>query len=251
MGNESALHVPPLGDFFLSGYQSSNLLVSTLPLYTEHMSLYTRPPLLFTSVLTVVSLLCFTTVTTAQNASEVTISKIDPQLVTAPAISYSGSPTKVVTPKKWAEIETTFTWQPANPTEKYTDELTVNYYVLLNNKSTQYPQGALLTGQTALASVPAKSLDSGNAQLRTVIYICPRTLERFFGGKAPTDINSAFTDIGVTFSKQGQVIFQKSLKSASGAWWPQFQQTPGLLLNKADTPFAPLNWDYYEGVKRP
>ena len=195
--------------------------------------------------------MCWTTDATAQSASEVTVTKIEPQLVSAPAISYSGAPSKLVASKKWAEIETTFNWQPSNPAEKYSDDLTVNYYVLLNNKSTQYPQGALLTGQTALASVPAKSLDPGNAQLKTVIYISPRNLERLFGGKAPTDMNSAFTDIGVTFSKQGQVIFQKSLKSPGGAWWPQFQQTPGLLLNKADTPFAPLNWDYYEGVKKP
>ena len=196
-------------------------------------------------------MLCCMTATIAQTASEVTVSKIDPQLVTAPAISYSGAGSKVVTPKKWAEIETTFCWQPVNPAEKYTDDLVVNYYILLNNKGAQYPQGALLTGQTALSSVPAKSLDPGNGQLKTVIYISPRTLERLFGGKAPTDMNSAITDIGVTFSKQGQVVFQKSLRSTAGAWWPQFQQVPGNLLNKADTPFASLNWDYYEGVKKP
>jgi len=211
----------------------------------------TRLPYLLSAAQAVALMLCCTTASIAQTASEVTISKIDPQLVTAPAISYTGAPSKLVPPRKWAEIETTFAWQPANPGEKYTDDLTVNYYVLLNNKGAQYPQGALLTGQTTLASVPAKSLDPGNAQLKTVIYISPRSLERLFGGKAPTDMNSAVTDIGVTFSKQGQVIFQKSLKSASGAWWPQYQQTPGLLMNKADTPFAPLNWDYYEGTKKP
>jgi len=187
----------------------------------------------------------------AQSASEVIISKIEPQLVTAPAIAYSGAPTKTVPVKKWAEIETSFAWQPANPLEKYTDDLVVTYYVLLNNKSIQYPQGALLTGQTALSSIPAKSLDPANSQLRTVIYISPRSLERLFGGKAPADLNTAVTDIGVTVSKQGQVIAQKSLKSPQGAWWPQFQQLPGFLLNKAETPFAPLNWDYYVPTKKP
>jgi hypothetical protein len=186
----------------------------------------------------------------AQSANEITVTKIDPQLVSAPAISYSGAPSKMLQSKKWAEIETTFSWQPANSSEKYTDDLTVNYYVLLNNKSTLYPQGSLLTGQTALSSVPSKSLDPGNTQLKTVIYISPRTLERLFGGKAPTDVNSAIVDIGVTFSKQGQVVAQKSLKSSGGAWWPQFQQVPGYLMNKAETPFAPLNWDYYESVKK-
>lgn len=222
-----------------------------VPLYSELMPLPKRLPFLLTTAPIVALLMCGTHASRAQNSSEVTVSKIEPQLVSAPAISYSGAPSKLVPPRKWAEIETTFSWQPVNPAEKYTDDLVVNYYVLLNNKGPQYPQGALLTGQTALSSVPAKSLDPGNAQLKTVIYISPRNLERLFGGKAPTDMNSALTDIGVTFSKQGQVIFQKSLKSAGGAWWPQFQQVPGHLLNKSDTPFAPLNWDYYEAVKKP
>jgi hypothetical protein len=208
-------------------------------------------PIRFVSFAAAAALLsCLVGVASAQTASEIAVNKIDPQLVSAPVISYSGAPSKLLQSKKWAEIETTFAWQPLSATEKYTDDLTVNYYVLLNNKGTQYPQGALLTGQTALSTVPAKSLDPSNSQLKTVIYISPRTLERLFGGKAPTDVNSAIVDIGVTFSKQGQVVAQKSLKSAGGAWWPQFQQVPGFLLNKADTPFAPLNWDYYEGVKK-
>lgn len=185
----------------------------------------------------------------AQTGSEVTISKVDAQLVTAPAISYSGAPSKVVPSKKWMEIETTFAWQPLSGTDLYSDDLTVNYYVLLNNISLKYPQGALLTGQTEIYGVPARSLDPKNSELKTVIYLTPRQLERLFGGKPPSDINSAVKDIGVTISKQGQVVAQKSLHGTVG-WWPQFQQTPGYLLNKPDTPFAVLNWDYYEAVRK-
>jgi hypothetical protein len=182
-------------------------------------------------------------------ATEAAISKIEAQLVTAPAVTYSGAPAKMAPSKKWLEVEATFAWQPPNPNEKYTDDLVVNYYVLLNNKSPLYPQGALLTGQTALSSVPARSLDSKNGELKTVIYASPRVMERMFGGKAPMD-NSAIVDVGVTISKQGQIVAQKSLKSSSGSWWPQYQQVPGFLLNKSETPFAPLNWDYYEAAKK-
>lgn len=186
----------------------------------------------------------------AQTGSEAAISKVEAQLVMAPAVNYSGAPAKVVQPKKWMEIETTFAWQPLGGTDPYTDDLTVNYYVLLNNISIQYPQGALLTGQTTLSGVPARSLDPKNGELKTVIYLSPRNLERLFGGKAPSDIGSAVKDIGVTISKQGQVIASKSWRSQSGNWWPQFQQTSGYLMNKPETPFAPLNWDYYEAVKK-
>ena len=201
-------------------------------------------------VLSIVFFLTTGHLSVAQTGSEVLISKVDAQLVSAPAISYTGAPSKVSASKKWMEIETTFAWQPLGGTDLYTDDLTVNYYVLLNNIGPKYPQGALLSGQTALSGVPAKSLDPRNGELKTVIYLSPRNLERLFGGKPPMDINSAVKDIGVTISKQGQVVFQKSLHGSVG-WWPQFQQTPGFLLNKPETPFAALNWDYYEASKKP
>jgi hypothetical protein len=189
----------------------------------------------------------------AQTGTEAAISKVEVQLVTAPAISFSYSGRSLSSPvspsKKWMEIETTFAWQPLSGTDLYSDDLTVDYYVLLNNPSIKYPQGAMLTGKTALSGVPAKSLDQKNGELKTVIYVSSRSLERLFGGKVPSDANSAVKDIGVTISKQGQVIAQKSLHGTVG-WWPQFQQTPGFLLNKPETPFSDLNWDYYEAVKK-
>ena len=182
----------------------------------------------------------------AQTASEFQITKIAGDIVTTPQISYSGAPAKSAgTPKKWMEIETTFSWNPRNPVLKYSDDVVFNYYVLLSNKSAAYPQGTLLTGQVTHNSIPAKQND-----LRTVMYLSPRILERFFDGKIPSSISSAIIDIGVTASIQGQVVAQKSLNSTSGAWWPQYQQTPGFLLNKNETPFASLNPDYYEAVKK-
>lgn len=203
----------------------------------------------FRRLLTIAFTLLTGHLTIAQTGSEVAISKVEAQLVSAPAISYSGAPSKIVPSKKWMEIESTFSWQPLSGTDLYSDDLTVNYYVLLKNISLTYPQGALLTGQTALSGVPARSLDPKNSELKTVIYLSPRQLERLFGGKPPTDINSAVKDVGVTISKQGQVVAQKSMHGTVG-WWPQFQQTPGYLLNKPETPFTALNWDYYEAVKK-
>lgn len=184
---------------------------------------------------------------TAQTGSEVAIEKIDAKMVTTPAVSYSGASMKQLRPKSWMEIEVTFATaiQSASLTEKYSDDLTINYYVLLSNKNSQFPQGTLLTGQTSLSTVPLK-----DNNLKSVIYISPRSLERFFDGKIPSSDSGAIIDIGVTISKQGQVVALKSLKGQTQAWWPQFQQTPGYLLNKSETPFASLNWDYYEAVKK-
>jgi len=183
----------------------------------------------------------------SQNAKGFVISKIEPAIVTTPVISYSGATQKPSRPKSWMEIEVTFSWQPTgpmNPTDKYADDIVLDYYVLLSNKSSSSPQGTLLTGQITHISVPAMQND-----LKSVMYVSPRTLERLFDGKIPSSASSAIVDIGVTISRQGEVVAQKSLKSA-GVWWPQYQKTSGYLLSKNETPFASLNSDYYEAVKK-
>ena len=181
----------------------------------------------------------------AQVNTEFQITKIELSMPTTPAISYTGIQKVTKAPKSWLEVEATFTWKPRLATDKSADDVVVNYYVLLNNKSAAFPQGTLLTGQVTHTSIPANQAD-----LKSVMYISPRTLERFFDGKAPASKEIAVIDIGVTITRQGQVVAEKVLKG-QGAWWTQIQQTSGYLLNKNETPFAPLYWDYYEAVKKP
>jgi hypothetical protein len=80
------------------------------------------------------------------------------------------------------------------------------------------------------------------------MYISPRTLERFFEGKIPTSASSAVVDVGVTITKQGQLVAE-SIWKGRGQWWSTLQQVTGYVLNKSETPFAPLAWDYYEAIK--
>ncbi len=118
----------------------------------------------------------------------------------------------------------------------------MNYYVLLNNKSKEHPQGTLLTGSVTHAAIPqGKGMNS-------VMYVSPRTLERFFGGKSPTTAPAAVVDVGVTITKQGATVAEGSWKGR-GQWWSTLQQVTGYVLNKNETPFAPLAWDYYEAIK--
>ena len=202
-----------------------------------------RPQLILLAAATV----CFLSTTVslrAQAGTEFQITKIDPSLPTTPAPSFSGTQKATGSPKKWLEVEVSFSWNPRTTTDKYADELTFNYYVLLANRSMAFPQGTLLSGQVTHTAVPA-----GQNDLKSVMYVSPRTLERYFDGKIPSSASSAVVDIGVTISYKGQVVAMKSLKG-SGEWWPQFQQTTGALLNKSETPFAPLYWDYYEAIKK-
>jgi hypothetical protein len=175
--------------------------------------------------------------------TEYRILNIEPQFLESPAYSGARYDKRGTRAKEWLEVEVTFEWQPRLRDPKYTDELTFNYYILLKNKSAAYPQGTLLIGSVTHTSIPQER------DMHSVVYISPRTLERFFDGNVPGNAEQALVDVGVSITKQGQEVAATSWKSRTGSWWPQFQQTPGFVLNKNETPFAPLAWDYYEAIK--
>jgi hypothetical protein len=197
------------------------------------------------SSLLIAGLLCGLSVAQAQQANtDFQISKITPDLVTTPDYTFSLGPKgkKVQKNKDWLEVEVSFDWTPRNAKPEFLDELTFNYYILLNNKDRENPKGTLLTGAVTHVAIPqGKGMNS-------VMYISPRTLERFFAGKTPSTANSAVLDVGVTITQQGQLVAEGSWKGR-GQWWSGFQQVSGYVLNKSETPFAPLVWDYYEAIK--
>lgn len=192
-----------------------------------------------------VLLACAASSAFAQKANtEFQINAITPDLVTTPeySINYGPKNKKVSKNKDFVELEVSFDWQPEAKEPKFLDDLTINYYVLLDNKSRENPKGTLLVGSVTHTAIPqAKGMNS-------VMYISPRTLERFFEGKSPSTVKSAIVDVGVTITQQGQLVAEKSWKG-KGQWWSSLQQVNGYVLNKSETPFAPLAWDYYEAIK--
>lgn len=181
----------------------------------------------------------------AQQANtELQVVKITPELVTTPEYNFSFGPKgkKVAKNKDFLEVEVTFDWQPRAAKPEFLDEVTINYFILLNNKDRENPQGTLLVGSVTHVAIPqSKGLNS-------VMYVSPRTLERFFAGKIPGTSTAAVIDVGITITKQGQLVADGSWKG-KGQWWSTMQQVAGYVLNKNETPFAPLAWDYYEAIK--
>ena len=175
--------------------------------------------------------------------TEFKITKVESTLIDSPMFS-GVSYNKKTKAKPWLEVETTFEWTPPRQAQpSYTDELTFTYYILLGNKSRQYPQGTLLVGSVTHTSIPPEK------DLHSVVYVSPRALERFFDGKVPPSAQ-AVEAVGVTVTKQGQPVAEYSGKFQS-QWWNKLNipQTTGFVLNKNETPFAPLAWDYYEAIK--
>jgi hypothetical protein len=182
--------------------------------------------------------------------SEVTITKIEPSLIESPKIP-SGAYTKRTQgrPGSWLEVEVTFDRNVIPKAPKFADELTFNYYILLKNEhATEDKKPTLLTGSVTHVHVPQEK------GLHSVVYVSPRALSRFFDGKPPGIALQTVLDVGVEISgKDGLLAISTSKGTVKGdkGWWTSglYTPTPGVVLNKNETPFAPLEWDYYEAIK--
>ena len=183
--------------------------------------------------LLVIAMLCFASSTHAQTnaGANFAITKITKNLITSPQFSYTGAQQYVANQREpWLEVEVEFT-----STAEVTDDLTFKYYIAVN--------GSVLTGEVTHMNVMA---GKGN---RSVMYVPPKALDRLNGGRPVT--SSAIQNITVQIVEQGAVKDEANLTRAVAKWYAALPQVPGLLLNKNETPFAPLYWDRYEQIKPP
>jgi hypothetical protein len=183
--------------------------------------------------LLVIAMLCLASSTRAQTtaAGNFTVTKITKNLITSPQFSYTGAQQYVANQREpWLEVEVEFT-----STAEVTDDLTFKYYIAVN--------GNVLTGEVTHMNVMA---GKGN---RSVMYVPPKALDRLNGGRPVT--SSAIQNITVQIVQQGAVKDEANSTRAAAKWYAALPQVPGLLLNKNETPFAPLYWDRYEQIKPP
>lgn len=159
-------------------------------------------------------------------AGDVKIDKATPTMVRTPEFSLSSGPSKRSENREWLEVEVEFTTLP-----EMIDELTFNYKILMGGK--------LLVGEVTHVAIP-----KGKGHF-SVAYVSPRSLEALNGGKPPGA--NAVQGLWVDAAKQGQVLAQ--FTTARGAT-PNVPQVQGFVLQKPNTPFAPLFWDRYEAIKQ-
>jgi len=165
----------------------------------------------------------------ARTGADFQITKITKNLIATPQFTYGGAEQYQTNQRdRWLEVEVQFTATP-----QFTDELTFKYYILFNSN--------LLTGQVTHVNIPA------GRENRSVMYVCPRALVRF-GNNRPITTNSC-QNIAVQIVQQGAVKDESSLSRAQPRWYATLPQVPGFVLNKNETPFAPLYWDRYEQIK--
>lgn len=181
-----------------------------------------------------------------QPNTEFKITKVEDSFQESPDFSGNkyGTSKRVRNAGQWLEVETTFDWVPRQADPKYLDEIVMNYYILLKNADRENPKGTLLTGSVTHVDVKQSK------GLLSVVYVAPRTLERLFAGKLPVNVGQTVAGIGVTITKDGEVVAEDT-GSGRGQWWtdPEMKAVEGKLLNKSETPFAHMVWDYHEPVK--
>ncbi|MEP6685713.1 MAG: Amuc_1102 family pilus-like protein, partial [Verrucomicrobiota bacterium] len=131
---------------------------------------------------------------------------------------------------QWLAVEVEFAAAP-----EFTDELTIKYFVLLTGK--------ILTGEVTHTNI------AGGRERRSVMYVPPRALARFNNNQAITP--NAVRNIAVQIMQRGTVKSELSLARARPQWYTVIANVSGFMLNKNETPFAPLYWDRYEQIKTP
>ena len=185
---------------------------------------------LASSVLAVAGLLGSVSGLLAQAPSgQIQITKINRNFITNPQFTYTGAEQFVSGQRdRWLEVEVEFT-----STAEFADDLTMRYYILINGK--------LLTGEVTHTNV------AGGKDRRSVMYVPPQAIIRVMEGRA-TAPNSV-QNVAIQAVQQGTVKDEQSLVRAAPQWYKSIPSLSGLVLNKNETPFAPLYWDRYEQIK--
>lgn len=161
--------------------------------------------------------------------SEFQLTKITKNLISSPQFTYTGAQQyQTNLREQWLEVEVTFAAAPA-----FTDELTFKYFILFNGK--------LLTGEVTHVNVAA------GRENRSVVYVSPLALARFNNNRPVA--TTSVQNIAVQIVQQGAVKDELSLMRAPPQWFATLPPAAGSVLNKNETPFAPLYWDRYEQIK--
>lgn len=185
------------------------------------MSLSAR---LFFVLITVVPLELFSQARPAGAGREFQIAKISKDFIPSPDYALGRfAPTN----ERWLEVEVEF-----NAAPEWTDELNLKYYILFN--------GRLLSGEVTHTNIPG-------GLNRSVMYVLPAAITRFAGNRPL--LPNMIQNIAVQIVQAGAVKDELSISRASGQWFANLPPFSGFVLNKNETPFAPLYWGRYAQIK--
>lgn len=176
-------------------------------------------------------LLAFAALGTAAQAqipvgpASVKLGKVEISAPSTPEYQVTGGQNKRYKTGKWLEFEVSYDTVPDE-----IDELTFKFTALIEKK--------LLDGEVTYVNI-AKGRDH-----YAVMYISPKSIDKLTGGKALTP--ASIENVWVELTRQGQVLARTSFRPGNA---PNLPHVAGMVVNKTQTPFAPLFYDRYEEIK--
>jgi hypothetical protein len=161
-----------------------------------------------------------------------------------PSPEFPGGKSKAFKPKDWLEIETKLNLSLSpEPASKTCDKVIVKWYVAVKNPE-KVGTFLLITKDIEYVNVPLSE------DVYCSVYLSPSSIKRLTGfdraGKGSVEY------VGFEVLINGEKVAQETSKGKVG-WWSaasdkisRTEKVP--LLNKAETPFAPMWWDRYAEV---
>ncbi len=148
--------------------------------------------------------------------------------------------------KRWMQLM--LEYRVTKPDDLWLGQVTFNWSVLMLGGET--PR-LLMSRSVTYLEVKA----DGKDDLRSVVYMPPNFLERYYGQKKRVNEREVLVYVEVLIDNQrvGEYQYGRSSTRVPDLWWqsrePAVKVLEFGLLSRDMTPFGALDWDYYEFIK--
>lgn len=181
----------------------------------------------FRYVLALVLLAGWSVSVLAQGDAGVSIRKIN-HTTKERAPTYKTSPTTAMQQGEWFHMQVEYETK-----DPWMDQLDFVFYVVLENKKATKDRYKMYRSRISYADIErGKHLAS--------VYMHPSTLKRY------GEVNR----VGVLIYEGGRLLTFESDPKNSKRWWEQLTPIDGYILKRTETPFAMLESDNYEFIRR-
>lgn len=177
-----------------------------------------------------------------QGAVKVDVGKIEVSTPFTPRFTLDGKSAKKRDDQKaWLEVEVVFK-ADMKAQDDYIDEIQFDFFVYFDAPAKD-GQRKLYTATVNQINVPK------DEELYSVVYVSPTSLGKIFGKDKTINPNDVW--VAVEVKSKGALVGGDATKEKAKKWWqsPSVARVTDVLLNKAQTPFAPLWWDRYPEIR--
>lgn len=189
------------------------------------------------------ALLCAVVVTAQDDRGRVRIGnvKVDLKTVRTPIFQSTSNP-QATSEYEWLQVYVEY--ETTGGRREWADEVTIEWSVLVRPNNTAKP---ILLHQTATY------VDVADGKHHAVMYVRPGFIRRYCDTKSP---NKSHFAAYVELSSEGKSLAREeySRTAQPKGWWtakePAVRLVEGELMAPEDTPFAALDYDFYEHPKR-